>query len=97
MVGETNGFVQSASVNDVGGNSFWKEQAMNHSMKRREATEQQTKKDTRRFVDGVRMHRYVGIVLKFGRDELLRKFPDSLVSQVEFSRTALPVLRDSAA
>jgi hypothetical protein len=58
-----------------------------------EQREKQAPKDTRRFSDGVRIHQYVGVVLKFGRDDLLRRFPDCSISQAEFSSAALPVLK----
>jgi hypothetical protein len=39
------------------------------------------------------MHPYVGVVLRYGRGDLLLRFPRCAISQAEFSRAALPVLK----
>src|SRR5690349_398713 len=48
--------------------------------------------DTRRFVDGVRMHIYLGYILMAGGDDLLERYPDCRMSRAEFSRAAIPAL-----
>ena len=50
--------------------------------------------DTRRYLDGVRMHEYLGYILMEGRNHLLRRYPDQRMSRADFSRAALPVLKE---
>ena len=50
--------------------------------------------DTRRYSDGVRMHKYLGYILMEGGNHLLRRYPDQRMSRADFSRAALPVLKE---
>jgi hypothetical protein len=50
-------------------------------------------KDTRRFADGVRLHEWVGMVLRCGWYDLRERHPASKMSQSEFSRAAIPILK----
>lgn len=48
--------------------------------------------DTRRFSDGVRLHRYVAVVLHYGYMNLRDRYPESEISVAEFMREAIPIL-----
>jgi hypothetical protein len=51
-----------------------------------------TVEDTRRYCDGVRLYPYLGNILAYGARGLRQQFPHPRISNLEFSRSAIPQL-----
>jgi hypothetical protein len=48
--------------------------------------------DTRRFCDGVRLHPWLGRILAMGARRMRWRYPGQKISNLEFSRSAIPQL-----